>query len=367
MTSMHRKTRWTVASCILALGACSDGSLAHVIDDVRETQRPATLALGASSATRFGMGDPSRAGRPHRSGSSTPLHASSFGWELPPGWSELPPTPMRQANFGLSGRAECYLTILPGQAGGVLANLNRWRGQLGLEALTDLSDLETAEFLGASAYRVDLQGEYRGMGAAPEPDFRLVGLISEQAGKTVFLKMVGPQAELTRELEHFASLARSLHVTANEPRDHPPAESGAQGLHWDTPPGWRRGPERSMRLATFLFEDAPGSECALTLLQGDAGGVSANVDRWRSQMGRAPLAPAEHAALERRTVLETEATLVEVQGDFTGMSGEVVDGAALLGLIVPLGQQTLFVKLIGPADEVAAERERFAAFCASLR
>jgi hypothetical protein len=39
----------------------------------------------------------------------------------------------------------------------------------------------------------------------------------------------------------------------------------------------------------------------------------------------------------------------------------------MLGLICPLPERTLFVKLVGPAATVRAERERFEEFCRSLR
>ncbi|TMB35869.1 MAG: hypothetical protein E6J61_01015, partial [Deltaproteobacteria bacterium] len=37
----------------------------------------------------------------------------------------------------VAGHVEVSLTVLPGMAGGDLANVNRWRGQLGLSAIDD--------------------------------------------------------------------------------------------------------------------------------------------------------------------------------------------------------------------------------------
>ncbi|HLU40356.1 MAG TPA: hypothetical protein VK081_13305, partial [Planctomycetota bacterium] len=56
---------------------------------------------------------------------------SSFVHELPTGWTRMAPSAMRLVNLRVAGdpRAECYLTSLPGAAGGLLDNVNRWRSQ----------------------------------------------------------------------------------------------------------------------------------------------------------------------------------------------------------------------------------------------
>ena len=59
--------------------------------------------------------------------------------------------------------------------------------------------------------------------------------------------------------------------------------------------------------------------------------------------------------------------LVELAGDFAGMDGTTVAGAALLGAIAELGDTTLFVKMTGPREAVHAERARFLELCSSLR
>ncbi|HKX46450.1 MAG TPA: hypothetical protein VJP77_07090, partial [Planctomycetota bacterium] len=66
-------------------------------------------------------------------------------------------------------------------------------------------------------------------------------------------------------------------------------------------------------------------------------------------------------------VLGAPALLVEVAGDFEGMGAEPVEDALLLGLVCPLGEDSLFVKLVGPAGEVRAERLRFLQFVGALR
>src|ERR1041384_7304194 len=54
---------------------------------------------------------------------------------LPAGWTATPPGEMRIASYRVSGKdgktADVAVVPLPGMAGSDLANVNRWRGQVG--------------------------------------------------------------------------------------------------------------------------------------------------------------------------------------------------------------------------------------------
>lgn len=148
---------------------------------------------------------------------------------------------------------------------------------------------------------------------------------------------------------------------------------GPSGLVWQAPPGWRPQPDRAARVVTFHLgpESDEGSErvteCYVTRLAGVAGGVQANIDRWCRQMGAPPLTPQEFEGLPRIGVLGVDAPVVEVDGSYTGMNGESVPEARLIGTVIPLAGSTLFVKLTGPREVVAGERDAFLSFCRSLR
>ena len=138
-------------------------------------------------------------------------------------------------------------------------------------------------------------------------------------------------------------------------------------LTWDVPEGWVRTNPRPMRLVNFQVGEAPGAECYISVLSGEAGGAERNVNRWRRQMGHEdPLGPEAVAGLHTITVLGTPAPLVEVAGRFTG-AGEPQPGYMLLGTICELDTETVFVKMIGPEATILAERDSFVSFCESLR
>lgn len=141
--------------------------------------------------------------------------------------------------------------------------------------------------------------------------------------------------------------------------------------HWETPAGWvdetaARAPQGGVgRVASFrIGED---TECYLTVLAGDGGGLEANVNRWRSQMSLPPLSPAEIAAAPRVPFFGGEGLLVDFEGTFTGMGGtEQGTGYRLLGLLALAGGEARFLKMTGPAEVVAREREAFLALGASF-
>jgi hypothetical protein len=57
-------------------------------------------------------------------------------WQAPSDWAQKPASAMRKASYGLPEGAELSVTAFPGDVGGELANVNRWRGQVGFPALS---------------------------------------------------------------------------------------------------------------------------------------------------------------------------------------------------------------------------------------
>tara|TARA_B100000989_G_scaffold294784_1_gene274531 strand:- start:892 stop:1575 length:684 start_codon:yes stop_codon:yes gene_type:complete len=71
--------------------------------------------------------------------------AGGITYTVPEGWEDLPASGIRKANIKVSdenGTAELTVLVFPGDVGGRLANINRWRRQVGLDDAT-LEDLPT--------------------------------------------------------------------------------------------------------------------------------------------------------------------------------------------------------------------------------
>ena len=350
-------------------------------------------------------------------------------YSVPDGWEQLPPTEFRRVNLRPGGHreVECYLTLLPGEAGGLLANVNRWRQQVGQGPITEqeLNALPMVSFFKSPAVLIDLRGPFQGMTGAPIEDARLVGTIQTTSQLTLFVKMTGPAELVAEEYDGFRRFVASLgfneellagaggsqesavphdhdgdgvadHPPGQHPADqhpdessvphdhdgdgmadHAPGEHGSGGaspgvagsagpLRWTTPAGWSEGSGSSMRLVTYVPEDAPATECYVTVLGGDGGGMLSNINRWRGQFGMDDLSTADLLDLPMIEVLGEPSTVVEARGPYTQMSGETLADQALLGLVCIRPAGSVFVKMIGPPDQVEASREGFLAFVQSM-
>ena len=286
---------------------------------------------------------------------------------LPEGWeSRVSNQPFRKFTVGVIGQpdTECYLSFLSGSGGGALMNINRWRGQVGLGPLDQAAFDAVARhpFLGSSAPFAELTD-------GPGDDGMLV-LFNVLPEGFYSLKMLGPKGVLARESERFLAFGASLDLdggpgAAGRADPKVPDATGGPGgsfrdgarkLGWEIPKGWSLQPARSNRLATFSIGD--GAECAVSAWPGDLGGLRANVDRWRGQVGLPAVAAGGDPDLERMRVLGSEAVLVDLEGP---------EGDGMLALYLLLAEESLFVKLTGPVALLASERDHFRAFCASLR
>ncbi len=72
-------------------------------------------------------------------------NGSDLSWTAPADWKPKAPGAMRKGSFtvsGAAGDADLSITAFPGDVGGELANLNRWRGQIQLAPLAE-GDLAT--------------------------------------------------------------------------------------------------------------------------------------------------------------------------------------------------------------------------------
>ena len=122
---------------------------------------------------------------------------SAISLKAPPGWQRQPPAPMRKASFVVEGadgaKVDISVTSFQGESGGLLANINRWRGQLGLEAV-DAEHLESIierrTLAGRDFVIVDLANEQ----APADKKQRVIGAIVPAPGETWFFKMTGDDA-----------------------------------------------------------------------------------------------------------------------------------------------------------------------------
>lgn len=134
------------------------------------------------------------------------------------------------------------------------------------------------------------------------------------------------------------------------------------GIEWDAPAAWRpRAGAGAMREATYLAP-APGGEVEVVVSQfpGDVGGLLANVNRWRGQVG---LPPVDTEELEGVVQAFEAPGLV---GHWMRLRGS--DQEMLAAVIAePGADRTWFVKAVAGPEQAAALEGEVAAFARSFR
>ena len=163
----------------------------------------------------------------------------------------------------------------------------------------------------------------------------------------------------TRELTS-RDATPQLHATSNDRFEEPGTSPIIAGT---VPAGWLAQQSNSFRLLSYRF--GSGGDVAVGISSGDLLG---NVNRWLGQFGADPLDAAGLAALAKVSITGVEGVWVEAAGDYSpGMGQDPRVGQALAGVVADAGGRIITVKMTGPAEEVAAQKEPLKAFIAGLR
>lgn len=124
-------------------------------------------------------------------------------WKIPEGWMEQQPGQMLLASFALpGGNADVTVMSLGGDGGGLLPNVNRWRGQLGLPNISSsqlddvVEPIETADGQGTL---IDIQGE----------DQRLLAVVIPHNGRSWFYKSMGASDVVAQQRDAFVEFAQT--------------------------------------------------------------------------------------------------------------------------------------------------------------
>ncbi|HXA44288.1 MAG TPA: hypothetical protein VNZ25_02180 [Candidatus Angelobacter sp.] len=310
---------------------------------------------------------------------NAPAAATSYPitWKTPAGWTEVPATEMRVASFKVNQngqQAEISVVPLGGMAGGDPANVNRWRGQVGLPALTPDALQKTLEFIqidGQPAALFDVAGTNPGSGDVS----RIIAAIQHRDDSTWFFKMTGDGGLVAKQKAAFRELLKSItfsaiapvlaQMPATLPPGHPdisgsansPANPAAPISHegqpaWQVPSGWQEIACGQFLVAKFLLS---GAAVNVSRSAGDGGGLAANVNRWRGQIGLPPVDNISGLPISVKNG-------IAVQVDLTGASAQTGQPARVVGVQVAQPGQTWFYKLMGDPAVVAGQKDAFIHF-----
>ena len=138
---------------------------------------------------------------------STEQEKPQIAWDVPSGWKSVSPSPMRYASFTVAGKGgesgDVSISFFPGDGGGDLANVNRWRAQIGLEAINDeglKSWITPVPCSGSQMLGVDMNG----------PKARILAGWTRVDGKSWFFKLVGPTKLVEGEKAKFLAFLHTV-------------------------------------------------------------------------------------------------------------------------------------------------------------
>ena len=299
-------------------------------------------------------------------------------WQTPAGWTELPAGQMRVALFSVKNKenqeAQTTIIPLPNLAGKDLENVNRWRGQVGLEPINAsilTTQVQTVAIAGMDGQLYDMAGTPPDQNQA----IRILGAILNREGMTWFVKMTGPDSLVASQKSIFIDFLKTLSFTATTPADTGAAPLRVQNTApatpavpapalpaWKTPEPWKQINPGPMQVAKFqtASEIGASAEVTVAVFPGDVGGTLANVNRWRGQIG---LPPIEQNDLDK----------VTAPFDLGGNKAILVDMLSeqskvrMVAAIVPKAGQTWFYKLAGQDPMVGREKDAFLKFVQSAQ
>jgi len=138
--------------------------------------------------------------------------AAALAWDLPKGWTDERAGGMRFATLRppVPGKIDVSVVMLPGPAGGELANVNRWRGQIGLPPVDEAARGQIRKEVGSKAGTVSLY-DFTHEGVATQR--MLAGLLFVE-GRSWFVKMVGEAGPVEAARSDFLGLLETLHFSA---------------------------------------------------------------------------------------------------------------------------------------------------------
>ena len=277
-------------------------------------------------------------------------------WRLPGGWKEATGDDINLRNFLIPGTngSEAHVTIarLGNLSGKEPLLVNMWRQQAGLDALPEadaLKGIQPVDFAGAKGSLFEVWGTNQG------GPFGIITAFGHRPEGSWFCKLSGGAQLVTEQKSAFVEFLKSLQFDGAAA---PPATEVSSRFDWKIPEQWKTVAPGDMQVARFAVPGpgGAGAEVFVSVFDSDTGGILANVNRWRRQIGLGAVEEKELATL----VAPLDPALPgAVRVDLSN------DSQRLMGVIVPRDGKFWFYKLLGHPAAVAPAGEAYLAFAKS--
>lgn len=305
-------------------------------------------------------------------------------WTAPADWQERAPGNMVIGSLAVPGKdgrtADVSITMFGGDVGGELANINRWRTQVGLQPVSEPGKSEQVSVAGESGKLYELSNNGTMIYVASVP----------HNGSTWFFKLKGDNETVQNAKPAFREFLKSVEFTdsgeavhaaadshaglnispatgsdphagiANVPSAQ--AESDSTGPKMDVPATWKEKAPGPMVLKSYTVPGSNGSDATVSIstFPGDVGGKLGNVNRWRRQMGQPEVDDSQLGLVAKS--FETGYSV-----DIEGTDAKSGKAARLIAIAIPHDGNTWFYKLLGDKNTVEESKATFLNFVKGVR
>ncbi|MEZ6091152.1 MAG: hypothetical protein R3C05_24640 [Pirellulaceae bacterium] len=273
--------------------------------------------------------------------------------DAPEAWRRIPPGMMQAAKFQIpSGERMLEMSVTElGNSGDwneqVVANVNRWRGQMGLSP-------DDGEYAGGEKFEIENPPI-----SDPSIWVALDGRFQSSSPMSGGGPMFGGGPMSPR-----APFAGGPSADSGGPSESEPSGAMKQAeakYEYELPTGWTEGKTSEMRVAAFNVQTKDGP-AEVTLIEA-GGDMTTNVGIWLGQVKRSGK-PEEAQEIvdagEEITVLGTAGKRFRIIGEESGKAIDVT--------VVPLRENSsLFIKMSGDTAAVKASEEAFTQFLGTLK
>jgi hypothetical protein len=195
MKMNHRYIFCLVAAAVLVAAGCSQSESTPTQAAAAEPQ-PAPPAQAPAPPAALPPGHPNIDMSTQALPAASMAQAANPQWEVPKDWQPGPASSVRHGSWTVQNAdgqsVDIAVTTFPGDVRGLLANVNRWRSQIGMQPVTPdevASITSDMDVNGQKATVVDFSsGEPAGNLTNPQ---RVVAVILMHDGDTWFFKMTG--------------------------------------------------------------------------------------------------------------------------------------------------------------------------------
>lgn len=204
-----KRSYWTASLSLLCFGIALTGCGEEEIE-IYEAPRPAIAPQTSAHSADDGhdhSGHNHAPGSHESPGTSAPRETSNASGKLnftvPADWKTVDPGSMVLHRFTTPSEANLAISAFPGDVGGTIANVNRWRRQLGLAPETEAqitASLKAVKIGKHPAQRVDLANATQ----------RMVVTFGMIDGKTWFFKLIGNTEQIDKALPALDQFTQSV-------------------------------------------------------------------------------------------------------------------------------------------------------------